>query len=122
MSDVLIQIREGMTVRDRDGNDLGKVDFVHFSDEDPGTPGPETLTAGADPREDRHSILDVVADALGAHHVPEELRQRLLRNGFLRVDRGLFGHDRYVLPDQIASVRDGEVILSASRDDLVRRV
>jgi len=53
--------------------------------------------------------------------VPETLRQRLLRHGFLRIDStGLFAADRYVMPAQIADVSEDHVTLQVTRDELIK--
>jgi hypothetical protein len=53
--------------------------------------------------------------------VPETLRERLLRQGFLRIDStGLFAADRYVMPDQIADVSEGRITLRVTRDELIK--
>ncbi len=123
MTSILESVREGMTVRDRDGHDLGTVDFVHFSDEDPDRPGPETVTAGPDEARSRNSLFDIIAEAFRTHDVPDEMRQRLLRNGFLRIDpHGVLAAERYVMPDQIDRVSGNDVVLNTGKDELARRV
>jgi hypothetical protein len=53
--------------------------------------------------------------------VPETLRERLLRQGFLRIDStGLFAADRYVMPDQIADVSEGRITLRVTHDELIK--
>ncbi|HUG63484.1 MAG TPA: hypothetical protein VMP03_16680 [Methylomirabilota bacterium] len=122
MADILLNIREGMTVRDSAGEIVGSVEFIHFSDEDSARPGPETATTGMDPASARLSLIDIIADAFRDHHVPDELREHLLRSGFIRIDaKGMFAADRYVLPDQIQSVSGDEVQLGVTRDQLVMR-
>jgi hypothetical protein len=68
------------------------------------------------------TIMDAIADALRTDDAPEALQEQLLRSGFVRVDAsGLFAADRYVLPDQIASVAGDRVTLTVGRDELIRR-
>ena len=48
-------------------------------------------------------------------------RQRLLLQGFVRIDaNGLFAADRYVTPEQIASVSADGLMLNVSKDELVK--
>ena len=49
-----------------------------------------------------NELIEDFARALGGEdQLPEELRRRLLHDGFIRVDAdGLFAADRYVTPDQ----------------------
>jgi hypothetical protein len=121
MESILNQIREDMEVRGPDGSRIGTVEFVHFGDEDPSTPEAESPTVSPAVRRDP-TIMDIVVEAFRTDDVPEELREKLLRNGFVRVDAsGLFAADRYVLPDQIASVSDDQITLTVGRDELIRR-
>lgn len=122
MSNPLSQVRKGMRVSDSAGKEIGTVDWVHLSDEDPDTPQAETVTPGAVDYRERTSLIDFIANAFRVDDVPEVLQNRLLRDGFLRVDAdGLFAADRYVLPEQIRSVSDDQVMLGVTKDDLVKR-
>ncbi|MFN7024485.1 MAG: hypothetical protein ACK4QP_08165 [Pseudorhizobium sp.] len=120
MSTILNKIRKGMTVCDPNGTRIGTVEFVRLSDEDPSDPGAQSVTPST--LEPGHSLLDFVADSLRTDEVPEPLRARLQRHGFIRVDAaGLFAADRYVMPDQIASVAEDQVMLNVDKDMLVKR-
>lgn len=122
MANILQEIREGMSVRDPSGAEIGSVEFVHFSDEDPSTPGPESVTVSPALHDQRTSWVDFIADAFRNDDLPESLRDRLLRRGFIRVDAdGLFAADRYVMPDQIASVSGDQVVLKVGKDELLKR-
>jgi hypothetical protein len=121
MTTILDQIREGMTICDPAGNDIGTVDFVRLSDEDPATPGPEVVTADPLPRDTGNTLIGALADAFRTDDIPDTLRDRLLREGFIRVDvAGLFAADRYVMPDQIASVSGDKVTLAVDKESLMR--
>jgi hypothetical protein len=116
---VLHRIREGMEVYDRAGEQIGSVERIHFGAAGEHGRGAATPSA-QDWRED--SLVDVVAEAFASDEIPETLRARLLQNGFIRIDAdGLFAADRYVMPDQIASVMDDRVVLRATRDELISR-
>lgn len=118
MTDKLSAVREGMAVRDRTGAHIGTVDFVRLSDEAGDTPHP---TASAEVDRSQAPFIAAVADAFTVDKVPEVLRQRLLRTGFLRLDAdGLFASDRYIMPEQIEAV-DDEVRLAVGKDELIRR-
>ena len=122
MSTILEEIRKGMTVCDPSGAEIGTVEFVHLSDEEPSTPSSQPVTASPSAQEQRHSLVDFLADAFRTDEVPEPLRARLLRHGFMRVDAaGLFSTDRYVMPDQIASVSGDQVTLAVGKDVLAKR-
>jgi hypothetical protein len=120
MTNPLSHVREGMKVLDRNGDHIGSVDWVKMTDEDPNTVAVEQLTS--DEPERRETLVDFLAEAFRTDDVPEQLREKLMRSGFLRVDAdGLFASDRYVLPDQIAVVTDKGVILDVEKDALIKR-
>jgi len=117
----LRNIEEGMKVFDRERHEIGKVEYVQFGDDDPSTPeveaaAPNTLDTGRD------TLLDNIAEAFTADDgIPEEIRERLLQQGFVRIDaNGIFAADRYVTPEQIASVSGDGLMLNVSKDELVK--
>ena len=120
---VLTLIREDMDVYGANGDHIGDVEFVYMGASSPvenemGT-GAAT-TANTELRGE--SILDVVAEALDDADMPQVLRARLEHEGFIRIDSdGLFSRDRYVLPEQIASVGNGRVTLKVNKADLIKR-
>lgn len=118
----LAQIETGMKVFDRLNHEIGKVEFVKMSDDDPSTPEAESVVAD-DYRERDDSLIDNFAEVFAPDDdIPEGLRERLLQQGFVRIDsKGLFAADRYVLPDQIMSVSGDAVTLKVSKDELVKR-
>jgi hypothetical protein len=119
MQNVLENIREGMKVYDSRQKEIGKVEWVKLVDEDPVTGEP--VEAGLDAEPDRHSLIDDLADAFRDDDLPDVVRSRLLHDGFVRMDaEGLFNADRYVLPDQIASVSGDKVLLKVTKDELVK--
>lgn len=83
------RVREGMQVADLGGAKIGKVVLVKMGD-------PEALTAEHDP---------------GAEpYLPDELAERLLRTGFIKIDRkGLLKRDVYAAADEIDAV-DGDLV------------
>ena len=115
-------IHEGMKVYDRTNAEIGTVEMVKFSDEDPTTP--EVETAGVNPIEEERddNLVESIARVFRSDELPEELRERLLREGFVLIDAdGLFEAGRYVLPDQIASVSGDRLVLKASKAELLKR-
>ena len=126
----LTLIREGMEVYDGEDKKVGRVDQVYF-----GEVGQESSRRGLGPQGlsdpgaagEARSPVDF---AFGGTTSPsgefgemdEVVRNRLLREGFVRVDSaGLFSSDVYVLPDQIESVSEDAVHLRVYRDDLINR-
>ena len=120
---ILTQIYEGMSVYDPEGSKIGTVDQVHFgavtAEADEHGLGPATTAAveGAE-----NSLIEDFAKSISPHEpVPKELRQRLLRRGFIRIDcTGFFASDRYAMSDQIAHVSDDQVTLKTTRDALLK--
>ena len=118
----LAHVHEGMKVFDRQQHEIGTVDYVKMSDDNPATDEPEQVTAEDDDGR-RDSLLNDIAEVFAPDDdLPEEIRERLLQAGFLRVDsKGLLAADRYVMPDQIMSVSGDAVVLKVSRDELMKR-
>jgi hypothetical protein len=73
-------------------------------------------------REGDDSLIGDIARAFAPDDMPEELRERLLREGYIRLDTaGLFAVDRYILPEQIMG-RDGDaLVLKVTKDELMTR-
>lgn len=114
------QIRIGMKVLDRDRNVIGEIDDLKFP-ENAMDPTTEPETDGQMAGEDRsNSIMGVIAEAFGRDQLPEALRSRLLREGYVHIDAdGLFARDRYILPEQIAGLEGDGIVLNVTRDDLI---
>lgn len=122
MTNILEQIRKGMAVSAPGGDDIGTVEFVHFTDVDPASPGPEAASVGPVVQEHRDSVVEAVIDVFRTDEVPDEMRDRLMGRGFIRVDvDGLFASDRYIVPDQIASVTGDRVMLKVSKKELMKK-
>jgi hypothetical protein len=91
------QVREGMQVVDESGEQIGKVEFVKLGD-------PEAVTTRGEEADD------------GEPHIAGELRERLLRLGFIKIDRkGFLRPDAYAAADEIARV-DNDVVHLAVAD------
>jgi hypothetical protein len=118
----LEQVQQGMKVVDRLQHEIGKVDYVKLSDDDPTTPEVEAAEPDRS-GERRETIIDTIADVFHPDDdLPEAIRARLLQQGFIRIDSaGLFAADRYVTPDQILSVAGDTLTLNVSRDELVKQ-
>lgn len=123
---ILAQIREGMDIYDRDDHHIGSVDFVHFGaasemQQELGT-GPASPGPADSPQMRDDSFVDMIADAFQPNEVPQELQEKLLTNGYVRMDAsGFFAADRFITPEQITSVANDRVHLAATRDELIKR-
>ena len=121
-TNLLRNVHEGMKVFDARHKEIGRVDWVQFGNDNPGTEDIEARTTEgvADERDD--TLAENIIDAFRVDDLPEEIRQRLLMQGFVRIDaEGIFAADRYVLPEQIAMVSGDELMLKVEKDELVKR-
>ncbi len=120
---ILDQIQEGMRVYDYDGRHLGKVRRVILGavSDEAGAPGRGPATAGRSSLR-KASLIENVAETLAAEEpLPETLRERLLRHGYIQIDTaGLLASDRIALPDQIESVSNNSVWLGVAQEDLFK--
>jgi hypothetical protein len=120
---ILNQVREGMRVCDNAGNEIGTVRRVFLgavSDETSDRGGGPATASTPELRDD--TLIDYVAKAFADEPLPEVLRERLLRQGFIHIDtHGLFASDRFALPDQIELVADDCVRLRLTKDELIER-
>lgn len=123
---ILSQVHEGMGVYDVQDNHIGSVAFVHFgaaseTQQELGT-GPASPAPADNPQMREDSLVDNLIEAWDPTELPEELRERLLLSGYVRLDTaGLFASDRFITPEQIARVDDDKVFLSVDRDGLVKK-
>jgi len=120
---VLNQVREGMRVCDNTGNEIGTVRVVFLgavSDETNDRGGGPATASTPELRDD--TLIDYAAKAFADEPLPEVVRERLLRHGFIHIDTsGLFASDRFALPDQIETVSDDCVRLRLTKDELIKR-
>jgi hypothetical protein len=120
---LLTQVYEGMPVYDSTGQKIGTVEGVYLGAVSAETSqrgdGPATASS-PDGREG--SLIEDFAKAIAPQHrLPETLRERLLRQGFIRIhSSGFFVADRYAMPAQIDSVSGDHVVLYATRDELLK--
>lgn len=114
-------IRIGMKVYDSLHKHIGKVDDFR-APENATDPEIEPADIDATDKPGRESIVDVVAKAFDDDPIPEVLRDRLLTEGYVRLDAdGLFAADRYILPEQIASTTSDGIVLNVKKDQLIKR-
>lgn len=111
-------IQKGMKVIDKSNTEVGTVDHIYFgaAPELNDNHGTGAATAPK-PEMPEPSLIEQAADSIfGTDRFPEEMRERLLNKGFIRVDSfGLFAGDRYFLPDQIDHIEGNEIYLNVHR-------
>jgi hypothetical protein len=111
-SRIINQIQEGMRVVDVNGEDLGKVDHIKMGDPDAATVERDVYGGPGD------LIAAFVGE--GEPDVPEPLRSRLLRHGYVKIDgKGWIDTDRYVTADAIGGVSGDTVTLTVNKDRLL---
>jgi len=113
-------VHKGMRVFDRLNHEIGKVEDFRFSENED---NPEIVPGELDAsdRYENDSLVEDVARAFVADEVPEALRERLLTEGYIRLDtKGLFAADRYILPDQIVASTGDSLMLSVTKDELTK--
>lgn len=120
MNDILERVHEGMVVVDNHNERVGKVEFVRMGDEDAAQLGTETATPSRDPM--INPLEETLAEVFNPDDLPQPVRDRLLRYGFIRIDKGLFRHDRFVASDQIARIDGDQVVLKISADEVAKPV
>lgn len=124
---VLTYVKEGMAVYDAEDEEIGEVETVYFGSQSvEGDEVSPTGVATADLRGAARAdtwlhrlanLLELEPDT----DIPESLAERLLRQGFIRIDSDrLLGADRFVMPDQIESVSEEGVYLTVNEDDLIK--
>ncbi len=114
------QVREGMRVVDAGGEQVGTVEYVHFGDPQAATV--DTASA-VQPGGLAQAIGEVFAPDEAEPDLPEPLRSRYLRHGFIKVDGGGipgFETDRYARAEEIAAVSGDTVALRVHRDELAK--
>lgn len=119
-NDSFTHIKEGMDVLDSSGEKVGTVKFVRFSDENPKSNNVETVSAPDVKAE--NTVVDTLAKAVGGEdEIPEELQERLLRNGYIRIGRGVLKDDGFATLDQIATVHEDHLHLKVTGKDLLKK-
>jgi hypothetical protein len=113
---LLEYVQEGMKVYDHEGAKIGKVSLV-FSGAYEYLPQNKAL---AIMELDESLLPDAVRDLFPPDRVPAEVRERLFQMGFIKIDTGIFGSDRYVLGNQIASIRSDSVHLTINKSEALR--
>jgi hypothetical protein len=97
-SNLLMAVRQGMPVYDRENKKIGKVRLVQFGDE---------------------SELDPIPKPEEFYKLPAEAQSRLAREGFVVLDSGWFSRSRYAAASQIDEVVNDSVMLNVDDKQLV---
>ena len=121
---VLKNIHNGMTVYDSENKKIGTVKDFYFgaSSDEMQEHGTGAATA-PDPSFPEDKLVEDVAEAfVGVDDIPEEMRKRLLNEGFIRINTsGLFTSDRFAMTDEIERVAGENVYLNVPQDGLLKK-
>jgi hypothetical protein len=113
--DLIARVHDGMRVIDASGEDIGKVRLVRMGDPEAASVRGQEMSTGANWLADLGEVL------VGGDDVPETLRHRLVRVGFIQIDAtGWFNSDLAAGAFQIAGVETDTVLLNVNKDQLVK--
>ena len=117
------EIHKGMRVFDAMQTEIGVVDQVNFSDEDPAIPGSEAASIRRTGLAGRSPLMEVIATALGAGGMPEIERERLISGGHVSINShgGVFEADRLIMSSQIQRVSHDQLFLNVEMSKLIKR-
>jgi hypothetical protein len=113
---LLNYVQEGMDVYDRRGNKIGKVGLVFSGADEYETGGADQPILGLD----ETLVPDAVRKLFPPDRVPDVVRKRLFQIGFLKINTGLLGSDRYVLSNQIETVLSDSIYLNVDKDEMLK--
>jgi hypothetical protein len=86
-----------------------------------GDPESVTATDTDRPRDLIGTVAEAIAPGEREPDVPEPLRSRLLRSGYIKIDGpGLLDTDRYVASDRVRDVSGERVHLSVRKNELAK--
>jgi len=122
-TDVLSRITDGTEVYDSQGEHIGKVDAIYLGAvADGDTLAGGAVSTGAEAAEALDTEANVFAGLfLTKSNIPEEVRERLRYNGFIRIaPHGLFKSHRYATREQVASAAGDRVTLSVAEKQLIK--
>ena len=130
--DKIAMVREDMEVFDSTGKHIGKVDGIYGGTSEHTTtvatvvpvpaavanPQPAPMVAAIQKPVTHVPEFDDVMEP--DEEFPQEMRERLRHDGFIRIDAGFLRHHRYALRDQLGRVETDRVLLNAPYDELFK--
>ncbi len=108
----LANAREGMTVYDATGEEIGSVGEVRMADQEAADLQPAQVDTDSG-----GSVVESATDAIAG--TDDDVSTRMLQSGYFKLDsKGLFASDKYVLPTTIESVDADGVRLNVDKDNI----
>ena len=99
------QVHEGMTVIDSNGDEVGKVRAIRMGDPEAASSDGQSMP--------RAPMEDFLTGIFGTSpDVSPEQAERLVRVGYVQIDRPLLGRDAFVASDRVERVDDDTVHLN----------
>lgn len=119
----LTQVREGMDVYDCAERKVGTVKTIYLgnSSATARARGQAPATTGSQGDRDDSLIAELAEVFAPQDRLPEAIRGRLLREGYVAIDGGFLAGDRFATADQIGSVREDHVVLTVAEDGLIKQ-
>jgi hypothetical protein len=96
------EVYEGMVIYDSDHTRIGMIGYIHFPD--------ETVNL---------ELSDEAMYLTSLYKLPENMRMRLARQGFILVDSGPLAAHQYVLPHQIMETFEDHIKLNCTKNALL---
>lgn len=125
-NNVLMQIQEGTKVYDCEQVEIGLVDDVFLGSTDSGAISVNEsnymqtfMFGGSIGIGDVEPVHTSSSDSYPAAKYPL-VRDRMMRDGFVYINTGMFTRNRVALPEQIEKVEERRVILKVSKDELLK--
>lgn len=103
------EIATGMDVHDVNGDRVGTVQSFRYGD------------ASVEPDKPDLNVIQQLLEPLlnGSREFPEVIYDRMYREGFLRVQRGLLRSDVFVFAKEVESISGEDIHLNVDKDELL---
>ena len=123
-TDLLSQVYKGMDVYNSEGDKIATVDAVAFGAVNEASLEGEATAPATDERPIMPAdvFAKVVRNLFDPGEIPDEVAERLRYSGFVRLNSGFFGGNRYIVPDQIDHVADDGIHLKVEKAAQVNEV
>lgn len=106
------KVRDGMTVVDSTGEEVGTVAAVQMGD-------PQAVTTEGQEPAENSGFLERIGEAIDAGHgLPPQAEAQLRRTGYLKIDSKGIASDVYASAEQVSDVSGDTVRLATEADQL----
>ncbi|MDD9206062.1 hypothetical protein PU560_06200 [Georgenia sp. 10Sc9-8] len=106
------KVRDGMTVVDSTGEEVGTVAAVQMGD-------PQAVTTEGQAPDESQGLLERMGEAFDASQgLPPQAADQLRRTGYVKIDSKGIASDVYASAEQVSDVSGDTVRLATERDQL----